>query len=140
MVLLILSAASSSSHKIADDLIDHAIDKDTAKKVSKSLAERHFESHGAKWPSAAFSQAVLEAAMRHDAAGTRHGAASAVRSVVLMAMANDMAMRRTVPIFVQSLKVIPTEAAGMSLDRHLVLVCSSDEAADMCRSLGLGSR
>jgi hypothetical protein len=119
-----------------------------ARSVTKALSDRHFDlgRHGAKWPSRAFSRAVREAAMRHEAAGpSLHGAASAHvvgrRSVVLMAMANDVAMQSTVPIFVQSLEATAVSSAPASnLARHLVLVCSSDSAADMCRALGLGDR
>ena len=159
--------------------------------VATSLAGRHFSAHGPKWPSHAFVDAVKEATMQvapdhGDGPATPHGGVDSMphgsgasappllllsRPVVLMAMANDVALQRTVPMFVQSLfavrtataasdapaaageeSTLPTSTApaaaasaadtglGGSLADHLVLMCSSESAVELCRDLGLESR
>ena len=158
--------------------------------VATSLAGRHFDAHGPKWPSRAFVDAVKEATMQvapdhadnrpppHGGGGSiPHGSGASApslplpRPVLLMAMANDVALQRTVPMFVQSLfavrtvtaasdapatagqeSTLPTSTApaaaasaavaglGGSLADHLVLMCSSERAVELCRDLGVGSR
>ena len=122
------------------------------KTASKALADKHFDLHGAKWPSRAFVQAVKEATLvvaagastppLHATSSLPHDALP--RRLVLMAMANELAMRVTVPEFVRSLDRAKTGigggSGGNSLASHLLLVCSSEGAAELCRGLGLGSR
>eukprot|EP00955_Chlamydomonas_euryale_P064233 358897-Chlamydomonas_euryale.AAC.12 len=72
------------------------------------------------------------------------------RPVVLMAMANDVALQQTVPAFVASMQAVHVEegegggggssGASTTLDRHLVLMCSSETAVELCRGLELGDR
>jgi hypothetical protein len=127
------------------------------KALSKSLADRHFDTHGAKWPTRAFVDAVHEATLlarpqalprATSAAELRlqrpmHDASRAgeQRMVVLMAMANDVALRQTVPTFIKSLSSVGlADQPGRSMADHIVLACSSETAVGLCKDLGVGRR
>ncbi|GAX73716.1 hypothetical protein CEUSTIGMA_g1169.t1 [Chlamydomonas eustigma] len=133
------------------DLIDQqVISKEQAKAASLALSSRHFEKHGAKWPSVSFSSAVRSASLDVTLSdNTAHGYRYA-HSVVLMAMANDMAMKTTVPLFVQSLNnmtssvgnegTVQKHVGSRIMSNHLVLICSSSSAFQACHNLGLAER
>ena len=199
LILLFLNALSSYclatiESKVFDGLLNQRQNRaglNATKTASKALADKHFDLHGAKWPSRAFVQAVKEATLVVAAGASPpppHAPPSPhdapPRRVVLMAMANELAMRVTVPEFVRSLGRVKTDAGvdtgdgggsltsslgrsktgsgsggsslasslrraktgvgvgggGRSLASHLLLVCSSEGATELCRELGLGSR
>ena len=102
----------------------HGVGKEKEKLIAVALAGRHFGRHGAKWPSPAFVAAAHAATMRvplgppsgssssgSQGQGSQGTAPINYRMVVLMAMANDVALRSTVPTFIQSLRDVPVNDA-----------------------------
>ncbi|GAX73717.1 hypothetical protein CEUSTIGMA_g1170.t1 [Chlamydomonas eustigma] len=132
---------------------NNAVSKSRAKgwpqstiQAAKAQSDRHFESHGAKWPSSQFTSAVSEAAWSytHTAVlSTSQQAHGSTHSVVLMAMTNDLAMQSTVPLFLQSLRSIrlpDSPNPHQSLVDILAMICFSHFTETSCREHGLSSR
>eukprot|EP00798_Chlamydomonas_sp_ICE-L_P017502 gene17502-23814_t len=104
------------------------------------MASRHFHAYGGvKHPSDTFAKAVGLASYEVEApqqlASTRTCRGTGVdgrplrRRVVLMAMANDLALNLTVPTFLGSLQNISVPGGGTLAD-HLVLACSSESSVE----------
>ena len=123
----------------SDNLNDRKRGRKAEAEIATALANRHFHNNMAKWPSRAFVAAAHAAALTVQ---DDDGAGTASRSVMLMAMANEISLQSTVPLFLSSLRGVPKEgpSAAHSLADHLVMACSSDHAVGLCRALGLGSR
>jgi hypothetical protein len=96
-----------------------------------TMVQSHFIRHGVRLPTPQFV-----AAMRGAAVDISH--MSCRKTLVMLAMANEEAMKRTVPLFLESLrhvKVSGGKHAGRTFDGLLVLVAWSEQGLSMCQEL-----
>ncbi|GIL61302.1 hypothetical protein Vafri_15698 [Volvox africanus] len=96
------------------------------------MIQSHFLQHGVRLPTRAFREAVKNAAINVSHLSHRPS------SLIILAMANEEALKRTVPIFLDSLRRVKVSGgtdAGKTFDGRLVLVAWSREALAMCREL-----
>ena len=96
---MVTNAAAKDS--IEDQLHRHKAKggSNATRDVATMLADRHFDLHGTKWPTKAFVDAMSSAA---PAAGLQP-ASTRRQPLALMAMANELALHVTVPLFVRCL-------------------------------------
>ncbi len=97
----------------------------------ETLSKSHFTQHGSNLPTREFTSAL-------HAASVDLSHLECDRSLVFLAMANEEALRDTVPVFLASLSRVKLEVgahAGQALDSKLVLVVWSDAALQACRAL-----
>ncbi|GIL79167.1 hypothetical protein Vretimale_16708 [Volvox reticuliferus] len=96
------------------------------------MIQSHFLQHGVRLPTRAFKEAVKNAAINVSHLSHRPS------SLVILAMANEEALLRTVPIFLRSLRGVNVSSgtdAGKTFDGRLVMVAWSRDALVMCREL-----
>lgn len=102
------------------------------KNYAARLAESHVSHMGARYPTPEFADALAAAAM--DVSGL--AGSSEGRSLVILGMANHLALELTVPLFLESLSRIKGEPdAARTLDSHLVLVVWEAKDVSVCSEL-----
>ena len=98
----LLLSTVESKRTVEDELHRHKArgGESATQEVASSLADRHFDLHGARWPSKAFVVAVnLAAPALTMPSSSLHSRSH--RSPLLLALANELALHVTVPIFVR---------------------------------------
>ncbi len=115
-------------------LLPHLLSAETVKSEKSYIATKasgHFATHGANLPTREFTDALHAASVDISHHCCR-------RSLAFLAMANEEALRDTVPVFLASLARVKLEGgsqAGQRLDSKLVLVVWSDAALALCQQL-----
>ncbi|EFJ50276.1 hypothetical protein VOLCADRAFT_89227 [Volvox carteri f. nagariensis] len=105
--------------------------KHPARHVSQMI-QAHFIRHGVRLPSHAFTKALREAAIDISHLNCHSS------TLVIVAMANEEALKLTVPLFLRSLKRVKVSGgknAGETFDARLVVVAWSLDSLKMCIDL-----
>lgn len=101
----------------------------------KQSASKHFDEMGVKLPEAEFVKAVSDAAI------TMPSPDGSTRKLVIMAMANELALSLTVPLFLSTMHDIPcthassTKGGPEPLSHHVVIATPSEGSYGMCMEL-----